>query len=162
MQHLRCREEAVAIGQLAVPTAGHLLGDVAELEVRLGEACHIVREIFRHAVKPEIVPGFEEPVGFGSVGRKHHAPVKDFVIQNRREAHHLGVVQNLLAVDGFREVGVEIQHRINSSSPFFGNGKVAYNRDVGIHVQKIAVNDVTHHRLEVAGAQHGGKLFIEG
>ena len=45
VQHLRCRQESVAIGQLAIPTAGHFLSDIAELEVGLGEACHVVGEI---------------------------------------------------------------------------------------------------------------------
>ena len=160
MQYLGRRQETVAISQLAVPTAGHFLGDVAELEVGLGKTCHVVGEVLGHAIEPKFVPSFKKLVGFGSVCRKHHAPVKDFVVQNRRKAHHLRIVQNLLAVDGFRKIGVEVQHRVNAPLPFFGNGEVAHDGDVGIHIEKVAVDDIAHHRLEVAGTQHGRELFV--
>ena len=57
---------------------------------------------------------------------------------------------------------MEVEHRVNAALPFFGNGKVAHNRDVGIHVKEIAVNHIAHDRLEVSGTEHGRELFVQG
>lgn len=161
VEHLAVRDILFAISKLAVPFAGHLFRDVAELEVRFGEASHVVREVFRNAVQPKFVPGFKELAGFGSIGRIHHSPVENFVVQNRRKAHHLRISENLFAVDGLVELHMEIEHGIDAALPFFWNREVAYDGDIGIHVEEVAINHVAHHRLQITGAEHRGKLFIE-
>ena len=56
---------------------------------------------------------------------------------------------------------MEIKHRINATTPFLRNREIINNRDIRIHVQKVTVNFVTHHRLEVTRTQHRRELFIE-
>ena len=56
---------------------------------------------------------------------------------------------------------MEIEHRIDAALPFLRNRKVAHNRDIGIHVEEVAIDHVAHHRLQVARPQHGRELFIQ-